>query len=79
MYPASRGSFVNQGVKQMNTDKKAINFIIKLRVFTQKYLNPENENDFQTDAESLRALFDDFAIIDVFSSMHIVDCYNEIR
>ena len=63
----------------MNTDKKAINFIIKLRVFTQKYLNPEDENGFQKDAESLRALFDDFAIIDVFSSMHIVDCYNEIR
>ena len=79
MYPASRGSFVNQGVKQMNTDKKATNFIIKLRVFTQKYLNPENENDFQKDSESLRALFDDFAIIDVFSSMRIVDCYNEIK
>ncbi len=79
MNPASRGSFVNQGVKQMNTDKKATNFIIKLRVFTQKYLNPENENDFQKDAESLRALFDDFAIIDVFSSFRIVDCYNEIK
>lgn len=63
----------------MNTDKKATNFIIKLRVFTQKYLTPEDENDFQKDAESLRALFDDFAIIDVFSSMRIVDCYNEIK
>lgn len=79
MKPASRGSFVNQGVKQMNTEEKATEFIIKLRVFTQKYLNPENENDFQKDTESLRALFDDFAIIDVFSSMHIVDCYNEIK
>ena len=79
MNPASRGSFVNQGVKQMNTDEKATDFIIKLRVFTRKYLNPENENDFQKDAESLRTLFDDFAIIDVFSSMHIVDCYNEIK
>ena len=79
MYPASHGSFVNQGVKQMNTDEKATEFIIKLRVFTRKYLNPENENDFQKDAESLRTLFDDFAIIDVFLSMHIVDCYNEIK
>lgn len=79
MYPASRGSFVNQGVKQMNTDEKATDFIIKLRVFTRKYLNLENENAFQKDAESLRTLFDDFAIIDVFSSMHIVDCYNEIK
>lgn len=79
MYPASRGSFVNQGVKQMNTDEKATDFIIKLREFTRKYLNPENENDFQKDAESLRTLFDDFAIIDVFSSFRIVDCYNEIK
>lgn len=79
MNPASRGSFVNQGVKQMNTDEKATDFIIKLRVFTRKYLNLENENAFQKDAESLRTLFDDFAIIDVFSSMHIVDCYNEIK
>lgn len=79
MYPASRGSFVNQGVKQMNIDEKATDFIIKLREFTRKYLNPENENDFQKDAESLRTLFDDFAIIDVFSSFRIVDCYNEIK
>ena len=79
MYPASRGSFVNQGVKQMTTDEKATDFIIKLREFTRKYLNPENENDFQKDAESLRTLFDDFAIIDVFSSFRIVDCYNEIK
>lgn len=79
MYPVSHGSFVNQGVKQMNTDEKATDFIIKLRVFTRKYLNLENENAFQKDAESLRTLFDDFAIIDVFSSMHIVDCYNEIK
>ena len=79
MYPASHGSFVNQGVKQMNTDEKATDFIIKLREFTRKYLNPENENDFQKDAESLRTLFDDFAIIDVFSSFRIVDCYNEIK
>ncbi len=63
----------------MNTDEKATYFIINLRVFTRKYLNPENENDFQKDAESLRALFDDFAIIDVFSSMNIIDCYNEIK
>lgn len=63
----------------MNTEKMAIIFIIKLRVFTNKYLNPENEKDFQTEAESLRALFDSFAIIDVFSSMRIVDCYNEIK
>lgn len=63
----------------MNTDEKATDFIIKLRVFTRKYLNLENENAFQKDAESLRTLFDDFAIIDVFSSMHIVDCYNEIK
>ena len=63
----------------MNTDEKATDFIIKLREFTRKYLNPENENDFQKDAESLRTLFDDFAIIDVFSSFRIVDCYNEIK
>lgn len=63
----------------MNTEEKAKYFIRKLRVFTNKYLNPEDEKDFQTEAESLRALFDDFAIIDVFSSMRIVDCYNEIK
>lgn len=63
----------------MDTDEKATNFIIKLRVFTHKYVNPRNEKDFRAEAESLRALFDDFAIIDVFSSMRIVDCYNAIK
>ncbi len=63
----------------MNTEEKAISFIIKLRGFMQKYLNPEDEKDFKTEAESLRSLFDDFAIIDVFSSMRIIDCYNEIK
>lgn len=63
----------------MNTEEKATDFIWKLRVFTNKYLNPEDEKDFQTEAESLRTLFDDFAIIDVFSSFRIVDCYNEIK
>lgn len=63
----------------MKTEEKAKYFIRTLRVFTNKYLNPEDEKDFQTEAESLKAFFDDFAIIDVFSSFRIVDCYNEIK
>ena len=63
----------------MDTNEKAKNFIIKLRGFTQKYVNLGNEKDFRAEADSLRALFDNFAIIDVFSSFCIVDCYNEIK
>ena len=54
-------------------------FMIELAILTKAFFRNIKESDFQEKANSLKEVFDSFAIIDEFTDSHIIDCYNEIK
>ena len=59
--------------------EKAELFNKELPKLTDMVLNGISSDEYNSCSTALRELFDSFAIVDVFSSMDIIDCYNEIK
>ena len=53
--------------------------MIELAILTEAFFRNIKESDFQEKANSLKEVFDSFAIIDEFTDFRIINCYNEIK
>ena len=60
-------------------DKRAKKFISKLRLYTEEFLGGTPNCMFLQKLKSLKRLFDSFAIIDIFASPLVINCYHEIK